>query len=149
LDLGCGQGRDSIALAQLGYRVTGVDVSAVGVTQMMKQASEEGLLIEGIVDDMYTFRIDERYDIILLDSIFHFYKRDRDKETQFLKWIMHELKSGGILSIFVNKSKTTEPILKKIFEKSEMKWETLVSKYIKYPKMDSLYRMFIVRKLLR
>ena len=29
LDLGCGQGRDSIALARIGYEVTGIDHSEV------------------------------------------------------------------------------------------------------------------------
>lgn len=34
LDLGCGQGRDSIPIARLGFDVTGIDNSRVGIEQM-------------------------------------------------------------------------------------------------------------------
>ena len=82
LDLGCGQGRDTIAMARLGYQVIGVDISIVGVSQMLAVSSREGLGIQGIVGDMYEYTIDEDIDVVLLDSMFHFYKRDREKETR-------------------------------------------------------------------
>jgi 2-polyprenyl-3-methyl-5-hydroxy-6-metoxy-1,4-benzoquinol methylase len=74
LDLGCGQGRNSIALARMGYDVMGVDISKVGVSQMMSLATREGLNIKGIVADMYSYDIDEMVDIVILDSMLHFYK---------------------------------------------------------------------------
>ncbi|MCB0845307.1 MAG: methyltransferase domain-containing protein, partial [Bacteroidetes bacterium] len=43
LDLGCGQGRDAIALARLGYSVTGIDNSKVGIEQMNQVAQTEKL----------------------------------------------------------------------------------------------------------
>ena len=43
LDLGCGQGRDSLAIAKLGYCVTGVDHSKVGIDQMIHRAKKLGL----------------------------------------------------------------------------------------------------------
>jgi 2-polyprenyl-3-methyl-5-hydroxy-6-metoxy-1,4-benzoquinol methylase len=147
LDLGCGQGRDSLFLARLGYKVTAVDISSVGIDQMLKQAKKENLKIEGVLSDIYEFKIDGRYDIILLDSMFHFYKKNREKETVFLERIMHELKRNGILCICVNKSKATEPVLFEIFEKSQIKWDVLENEYIKYPKTNSWYRMLIVKKL--
>lgn len=55
LDIGCGQGRNAIALAKIGYDVTGIDTSKVGIAQMLKVAASEGLSIEGIVTDIYTF----------------------------------------------------------------------------------------------
>ena len=51
LDLGCGQGRDSIFLASVGYQVTKVDSSKIGVKQMMGKAQSQGLNIDGIVSD--------------------------------------------------------------------------------------------------
>lgn len=55
LDLGCGQGRDAIALARLGYSVTGIDISKVGIDQMNQIARDENLNLEGQVGDIYAF----------------------------------------------------------------------------------------------
>ncbi len=43
LDLGSGQGRDAIPLAHLGYNVTAIDKSKVGVKQMILKSQKEGL----------------------------------------------------------------------------------------------------------
>ena len=101
LDLGCGQGRDAIALSRMGYRVTGVDVSKVGISQMMSVARKEKLDVAGHVSDMYEYPIDDRYDIILLDSMLHFYPRDLEKETRFLLKIMADLNESGLLCLVV------------------------------------------------
>lgn len=63
LDLGCGQGRDAIALARLGYSVTGIDNSKVGIEQMNQTWQ---------VVDIYAFNRFSEFDIILLDSMFRF-----------------------------------------------------------------------------
>ena len=55
LDLGCGQGRDAIPLARLGYEVTGIDNSKVGIDQMNKLAQSENLNLRGIVADIYQY----------------------------------------------------------------------------------------------
>ena len=147
LDLGCGQGRDALTLAKLGYTVTGVDVSKVGINQMMEQVKKDNLAVHGIIADIYHYKIDEKYDIILLDSILHFYKKEKKKETNFLERIMQEMKFLGLLCIFVSKSKITEKGLEHIFRTSRITWEILVDKYINYPKLNTQYRMFITKKL--
>ncbi|WKK82684.2 class I SAM-dependent methyltransferase [Marivirga arenosa] len=97
LDLGCGQGRDAIALARLGYVVTGIDNSKVGIDQMLEISRAEKLKLEGQVGDIYSFDGFNEFDIILLDSMFHFAKEDREKEIGFLKKIVANIKKGGIL----------------------------------------------------
>ncbi|EMR73731.1 Tellurite resistance protein TehB, partial [Thaumarchaeota archaeon SCGC AB-539-E09] len=82
LDLGCGQGRDALAIARLGYTVTGVDISKIGVSQMIVIAEKENLNIFGYVADMYEYPIAESVDIVLLDSMLHFYPKNREKETR-------------------------------------------------------------------
>ncbi len=146
LDLGCGQGRDALAIARLGYEVTGVDTSAVGIEQMMHDAKKENLPVEGFVADFYDYSIDSDFDFVLLDSILHFYKRESEKETQFLYRVMDSMKIGAFLCIFVSKSKTTEPILEDILKDTVDSWIIVEDRYIEYPKMNSLYRMVIAQK---
>lgn len=101
LDLGCGQGRDAIPLARLGYEVTGIDHSAVGIEQMNKMAISEGLPLTGIVGDIYEYADFDQYDFILLDSLFHFGKRERAKETSLLARIVESIKPGTYITICI------------------------------------------------
>jgi tellurite methyltransferase len=132
LDLGCGQGRDSIALAKLGYDVTGVDISEVGINQMLLKAEKLHLQITGVVADIFTFNPKGKFDVILLDSILHFYKRDSDKETKFLLRIIGYLKRYGLICVFVHRSKPRERYLNDVFNKSDVKWNILVDKYLDF-----------------
>ena len=88
LDLGCGQGRDAIAIARLGYQVVGIDNSKVGIKQLNEKAIGEKLKLKGIVDDIYQYDAFSDFDFILLDSMFHFNKKDLQKETDFIKRIV-------------------------------------------------------------
>jgi SAM-dependent methyltransferase len=146
LDLGCGQGRDSLALARMGYQVIGVDVSKVGVSQMLSTSEHEGLDIQGIVGDMYEYEIDDNIDVVLLDSMFHFYKRDYEKEASFLLRVMGELRFGGLLCIMVSKSKRVERELMRVFRISEFCWVSLMDDYVDYPDKQIEMRMIVSKK---
>ena len=85
LDLGCGQGRDSIALARIGYNVTGIDNSKVGIEQMNQIAESESLTLTGKVTDIFEFDNFAEYDFILLDSMFHFAKTSLFLTSKLIK----------------------------------------------------------------
>jgi hypothetical protein len=95
---------------------------------------------------MYAFNIDSRYDMILLDSILHFYRRDKKKEAAFLERIMKEMKYGGVLCIFLGKSNRAETILNEVFNNSPFKWEVIKDTYIMYPEKSMEYKMYCTRK---
>ena len=97
LDLGSGQGRDAIPLAHFGYNVTAIDKSKVGVKQMILKSQKEGLKILGYVEDIYKYNDFGRYKFILLDSMFHFYKKDKNKETGLIKRIILNSKIGAVI----------------------------------------------------
>lgn len=146
LDLGCGQGRDSLFLGRLRYTVTGVDISTVGLEQMNQVARDEQLKVTGKIGDVYTYPIDEEYDIVLLDSMLHFYKRDIEDETKLLQRIAVELKNGGVLAIFMQQGQKREAYLKRVLDELEIDWEILADRYTDYPEFNARYHMYIMKK---
>jgi SAM-dependent methyltransferase len=55
LDLGMGEGRNAIFLAQRGWEVTGIDLAEVGVVQARKRAQSMGLKVNAIIQDANLF----------------------------------------------------------------------------------------------
>jgi len=52
-----GEGRNAVYLAGLGYRVTGVDGSAVGMAKLKKLAGERGVPVAAVVSDLAEYPI--------------------------------------------------------------------------------------------
>lgn len=65
LDIACGEGCNSIFLARHGFRVTGLDISDVGIAKAERQALTEGLEIDFRRVDLDGWRIGEQYDLII------------------------------------------------------------------------------------
>lgn len=65
LDLACGFGRHSLALARRGFSVVGVDLTKDYIEDARKQAKEEGLKIEFIQSDLRDLNFDEEFDVVL------------------------------------------------------------------------------------
>lgn len=114
LDLGCGQGRDALALAKMGYEVTGIDHSEVGIRQMVQKAEAEGLKINGIVGDIYSTTEFDLYDFILLDSMLHFSKPDVQKETDLVKKIINGSKKEALIIFCIQHSGKKVAVLQHI-----------------------------------
>ena len=72
LDLGCGEGADAIWLAEQGWRVTAVDISATAVERGAEAAAERGLgdRLNWVVHDLASWSTDERFDLVTV-SFFH------------------------------------------------------------------------------
>lgn len=147
LDLGCGQGRDSIALAKLGYKVWGIDISKVGIEQLNMKAKNLNLDLIGLVDDIYAFDRISEYDVILLDSMFHFYSKDKKKETEFLKSILEQMHQGSILCNLLMKSNKNEKYLKSIVKSVESNFKILYDDYAAYPEANCDYHMYVIKKI--
>ncbi len=79
LDIGSGQGRDALFLASLGYNVTAVDISKVGIQQMLEQNPN----ITGIVADILKFETNNTYDMVLFDMVLHGF--DQEQRELLLK----------------------------------------------------------------
>ena len=65
LDIACGEGRNSIFLAQNGFRVDAVDISPRGVERGARRAAELGVMVDFIAADLEAYRLREVYDLII------------------------------------------------------------------------------------
>jgi SAM-dependent methyltransferase len=103
IDIGMGVGRNALYLARHGWKVTGVDVSDVGVQKAREQAEAEKLPLTAIRDDMFKFDYGhDRYDLIVFTYMGGEKQGMADKITDALK-------PGGLLVIehFLRQGTTT------------------------------------------
>ncbi|MBK8500812.1 MAG: class I SAM-dependent methyltransferase [Saprospiraceae bacterium] len=153
LDLGCGQGRDAIALARLGYSVMGIDNSKVGIDQMNQISKAKDLNLVGRVGDIYSFDNFEEFDIILLDSMFHFAKKEREKEIGLVKRILSKIKNGCLVVVCIQDTGNKVQILNQAID-FEKPLNRLADKKFQYTfedeesghRSDTDYRMIVIEK---
>ena len=88
LDVACGEGRNSVFLATNGFRVTGLDISEVGLAKAAARARVGGVEVNFIRVDLDDYEIDERYDLIIN---FNFLLRELIPQE------MQALNPGGVL----------------------------------------------------
>ncbi|MFX0095140.1 MAG: class I SAM-dependent methyltransferase, partial [Candidatus Hodarchaeota archaeon] len=72
LDLGCGEGRDSVYFASKGFTVTGLDLSLAGLQKVKKYAEELGVSIKTIHADLIDYRVEKRFDVIYSSGSLHY-----------------------------------------------------------------------------
>src|SRR5262245_34549047 len=91
LDVGMGQGRNALYLAQQGWDVTGIDLAEEGIRQAREQAQSQGLKLNALLQswDDYDFGV-ERWDLIALIYV---------GARQFADKAVKALKPGGLLVI--------------------------------------------------
>jgi len=56
LDLACGEGRNAVWLAELGWRVTGVDFSEVAVEKAHRLAARRGVEVDWVAEDLLRYQ---------------------------------------------------------------------------------------------
>lgn len=88
LDLACGEGRNSIYLAQQGFEVSGVDISPVGLERGRRRAADLGFSVLFIEADLDDWRPQGSYDLILN---FNFLMRG------LLQPLVDSLSPGGVV----------------------------------------------------
>jgi len=66
LDLGSGEGRNALWLAEQGWTVTAVDFSRVATDKALAAAAERGVTIDAVTSDVTTYRPERSYDLVLV-----------------------------------------------------------------------------------
>jgi len=142
LDLGCGQGRDSLYLASIGYDVTGIDLSDVGIKQMLDEAKTQGLKIKGISGDILKLDIQERFDIVLWDMVLHSFEKAQQME------LLTKYSATGIFVIVFPDDMNTAYFMDLLSDSWELQNEIEVKDTPKMPEDDTEYvfRMIVVKR---
>lgn len=69
VDLGAGEGRNSLWLARQGWRVVAVDASRVALDRLARAAALEGLPVETVVDDLVSYLAAARLGAVVFDLV--------------------------------------------------------------------------------
>lgn len=103
LDLGCGYGRTAVPLAQAGYRLTGLDLSAHLLSRARQVAAEGEAAVEWVEGDMRELPAawQDRFDaVISVFTAFGYF--DNPAENERVLTAVHDvLKPGGVFIIDV------------------------------------------------
>jgi ubiquinone/menaquinone biosynthesis C-methylase UbiE len=99
LDLACGWGRHSVALAEAGMRVTGVDLSPTLLERARRDADEAGVEVEWVQADMRELPWEGEFDAVLsLFSSIGLFDSDAE-DGRVLRAGHRALRPGGLLLV--------------------------------------------------
>ncbi len=129
LDMGMGEGRNAVFLAQKGYLVTGVDVSSVAVKKARILAKEYGVKLQTMVASLNKYDFPKEN----FDAIIVFYYVDRSLTEKIVKW----LKPGGVL---IFESHTVKQRKKKEFANEPVEY------FLKEQELLTMFKGFKILK---
>ena len=101
IDLGCGQGIDSLFLSKNGFSVTAIDSSDVAINQIKIKKDEFKLdNLELIGGDINDFNIEKnKYQVIICRNVLNFL--DKDKALKILNSLQDNVQKGSYMIIEV------------------------------------------------
>ena len=105
LDMGCGLGFECARLAELGFTVTGTDISENAIDEAKMQ---RGNHVSFLVHDMATTQPfeDDHFDAVMSNVAFHMFD---DATSRFIiSELQRVVKAGGLLLLHVNSTKDKE-----------------------------------------
>lgn len=80
LDVGCGEGRNTIFFARNGYQVTAFDLSIEGVKKTREWADRLNLSVEVFQADLIQFRLQDHYDILFSTGTLQYIPKELRKD---------------------------------------------------------------------
>ncbi len=121
LDIGCGEGKDAVYMAQKGYDVTAFDLTENGIKKTIALAKDRGTKINAYVDDINTFETDKQFDIIYSTGTVQYLFEEN--KTGFFEKLEKIIKPNGIvfINVFVEKSFLELP---PDWDKEEKMWKS-------------------------
>ena len=99
LVVGCGPGRDLVALLERGYRVDGLDIAPRCVEIARRMVRQRGLICDVQVGSLEAVELSRRYDVMIFSFFCYSYIPQSDTRVAVLRRASASLASGGRLMI--------------------------------------------------
>lgn len=99
LDLGCGEGRNALYLASLGFITSASDISESGIEKLDSVAAEMNLQVDSSVCDMREYEFPHEFDLIVCQGCLHLIKKE--EWQQVISRIKEHTAGGGYHNIGV------------------------------------------------
>jgi tellurite methyltransferase len=80
LDLGCGEGRDTVFLAEQGHDVVGVDLSIAGLRKAQRLAEARGVRVPWVCAELPDLPVRGPFDLVYSCGSIHYVARDARRE---------------------------------------------------------------------
>jgi len=124
LDIGCGEGRNAIYLAELGLDVDAFDISEAGIEKLKRIAEEKGINVNAWAKDLNRFIFDKKYDVIICHGVLHLV--EKHEWQRMIKDIKINTNQGGlnIIGVFTNTLPAAPDLVlftKALFNEGELK----------------------------
>lgn len=104
LDIGCGEGKDSVFFAKVGYDVTAFDISDAGIEKTKILAHKAGVKVKVFKADLLDYRLDCKFDILFSSGVLHYIKPQYRTEI-FNNYKEHTNPNGiHAFNVFVKKT---------------------------------------------
>jgi len=97
LDIGGGEGRDALYLAEQGFTVEVVDLSVVGLAKLQKVANEKDLPITTKVCDIISDEVEGECDVVVMSFVLH--HMNASDARAVIKNAQAQTVSGGVHTI--------------------------------------------------
>jgi tellurite methyltransferase len=123
LDLGCGDGRHAVYLADHGFHVTAIDVSPRAIRKLQHSASLLGVAIEADVRDLRDVTIDGNYDLIIAHGCLHLVEQTHS--SRLLGEMKASTKAGGynVVAVFtdaIEPPDDLQPFMRGLFNEGDL-----------------------------
>lgn len=118
LDVGCGQGRDTLFIARLGHHVKAIDQSPTGIRQLQADADNENLMVTAEVGDIRDCEWGGPFDVIVIDRTLHMLAPD-DRQ-QVLNRLLEATQAGS--HVLIADERRNLPAFKTTLDKSQWNW---------------------------
>jgi tellurite methyltransferase len=123
LDLGCGDGRNAVYLAERDFQVTAIDVSPRAIRKLQHNASSRGAVIKTEVQDLRDFTIDGSYNLIIAHGCLHLVEHVHS--SRLLREMKGATQPGGynVVAVFtdaIQPPDDLQPFIRGLFREGDL-----------------------------